>query len=255
MLEEIKTFFGVGNIYEKRIDVIQYSVNTARDLGRLIDHFDKYLLITQKQADYLLFKKAIDLINNKEHLSIKGLHQIISIKHSINKGLSSELKAAFPEIIPIERPIVNITDIQDPNWLSGFTSAEGSFILAIRKSSNSKLGSRVQLIFSLAQHYRDERLIKSLINYLDCGTFSQYKEGVYFKITKFSDICTKIIPFFNKYPIHGVKYKDYLDFVKIKNLMESKFHLTEEGLNIIIEIQSGMNRTRRDHIILRKEND
>jgi hypothetical protein len=37
--------------------------------------------------------------------------------------------------------------------------------------------------------------------------------------------------------------------------MESKFHLTEEGLNIIIEIQSGMNRTRRDHIILRKEND
>jgi len=130
-------------------------------------------------------------------------------------------------------------------------------MVVIRKASNSKLGSRVQLVFSLTQHSRDEHLIKSLINYLDCGTFNQYKEGVYFKVTKFSDISKKIIPFFEKYPIQGVKYKDYLDFIKIKNLVlraasqqENKAHLTEEGLNIIIDIRSGMNRARRDDITL-----
>src|SRR5690606_15047341 len=98
--KKIKTFFRVGNIYEIGADAIQYSVYSATDLVRLIDHFDKYPLITQKQADYLLFKKVVGLINNNKHLTIQGLHQIISIKHSINKGISSELKAAFPEIVP-----------------------------------------------------------------------------------------------------------------------------------------------------------
>ena len=188
------------------------------------------------------------LINNKQHLTIKGLHQIISIKHFINRGISSELKTAFPEIEPTERPVVSITNIQDPSWLSGFASAEGSFIVAIRKSSNSKWGYSVQLIFSLAQHSRDEHLIKSLINYLDCGTFSQYKEGVYFKITKFSDICQKIIPFFDKYPIVGVKALDFSDFCKASKLIKDKAHLTEPGLNTISHIKSGMNRARMDNI-------
>lgn len=96
-----------------------------------------------------------------------------------------------------ERAILvqNGTEIQDPHWFSGFVSAEGSFIVAIRKTSNSKLGYRIQLISSLAQHTRDDLLIISLINYFNCGTTSIYKEGIYFKITKFSDICDKIIPY------------------------------------------------------------
>ena len=56
------------------------------------------------------------------------------------------------------------------------------------------------------------------------------------------------MPFFDKFPIQGVKNKDYLDFIKIKNLVESKAHLTETGLNKIIEIKSGMNRARMDNI-------
>ena len=32
---------------------------------------------------------------NKEHLTIKGLHKIVAIKASMNKGLSDELKVAF----------------------------------------------------------------------------------------------------------------------------------------------------------------
>lgn len=51
----------------------------------------------------------------------EGLHQIISIKSSINRGLSDMLKAAFPEIIPIDRPVVNEVKIKDPNGLAGFS--------------------------------------------------------------------------------------------------------------------------------------
>ena len=41
-----------------------------------------------------------------EHLTMEGLEKIVAIKASLNNGLSAELKAAFPEIIPVPRPSV-----------------------------------------------------------------------------------------------------------------------------------------------------
>lgn len=37
---------------------------------------------------------------------------------------------------------------------------------------------------------------------------------------------------------------DYLDFVKVVELMKSKAHLTKDGLEEIKQIKSGMNRGR-----------
>jgi hypothetical protein len=67
---------------------------------------------------------------------------------------------------------------------------------------------------------------------------------VIFKVTSYSDISEKIIPFFNKYPILGVKLKDFEDFKKVANLMEKRLHLTPEGLDQIKKIKLGMNRKR-----------
>jgi hypothetical protein len=55
----------------------------------------------------------------------------------------------------------------------------------------------------------------------------------------------KIIPFFEKYPIQGEKFLDYLDFVKVIKLMKNKAYLTEEGLDKIRKIKAGMNRGRK----------
>jgi hypothetical protein len=63
-------------------------------------------------------------------------------------------------------------------------------------------------------------------------------------IEKFSDITRIIIPFFIKYPILGVKSQDFSDFVKIADLIRDKEHLTEDGLDKIIKIKSGMNKGR-----------
>lgn len=67
---------------------------------------DKYKLITQKYADYELFKKAHILLKNKEHLTEEGILKFVAIKASINLGLSPELKSAFPNVIPLARPVV-----------------------------------------------------------------------------------------------------------------------------------------------------
>lgn len=63
----------------------------------------------------------------------------------------------------------------------------GSFLIDISKSSAYKLGSNVKLTFQVSQHVRDEQLLKSLIDYLDCGNYLVKRDVGNFVVTKFSD--------------------------------------------------------------------
>jgi len=93
-----------------------FYVNSLKDLIEvIIPFFDKYPLITQKQGDYILFKQAIELMKNKEHLTVEGLTKIVSIKASMNKGLSKKLVTEFSDITPVLRPQVTDQEIKDPN--------------------------------------------------------------------------------------------------------------------------------------------
>jgi sRNA-binding regulator protein Hfq len=127
ILNRIKSYLGVGNVTSRTNGSCVYSVQSIKDLDVLIEHFDKYPLITKKGVDYLLFKKAVNLIKNKEHLTMKGLRKIVSIRASMNWGLPKTIEAAFTNIIKFPRPIVLDCKIKDPNWLAGFTSGEGFF--------------------------------------------------------------------------------------------------------------------------------
>jgi len=65
LVEKIQNYFGVGTISELLDGSTQYQVCSIKYLSIIIDHFDKYPLITQKRADYLLFKKAFEIIQRK----------------------------------------------------------------------------------------------------------------------------------------------------------------------------------------------
>ena len=95
------------------------------------------------------------------------------------------------------------------------------------------IGLRVQLCFQLTQHSKDEELIKSFIKFFDCGAI--YKKGKRFdyKVLKFAYIVNIIIPFFLKFPIEAIKFKDFEDFCRVTELMKNKAHLTQEGLEEI----------------------
>ena len=84
-------------------------------------------------------------------------------------------------------------------------------MVSIRASKTHSLGFQVILIFELTQQSRDKQLIQSFINYFGCGKYyaRANKDVCEFKITKFKYITKKIIPFFKKYPIVGVKAKDF----------------------------------------------
>jgi len=194
----------------------------------------------------VLFKIALGYIQQGLHLTREGLIKIISIKASMNRGLSLILRAAFPEIISVARPLVKNPLIPDPQWVAGFTSGEGCLIVRVRKSSTHRTGFTVELVFQITQHTRDELLLVSLKNYLGCGMYRERIGGLAgdFYVGKLSDLHQKIIPFFSRYPIIGVKAKDFEDLSKVALLMQSKAHLTKEGLEQIQKIKAGMYRGR-----------
>jgi LAGLIDADG endonuclease/NADH-Ubiquinone oxidoreductase (complex I), chain 5 N-terminus len=236
---------GIGSI-KSYLNKVTFAVNSKQDLTKLIIHLEKYPLLTQKAADFILFKKVVDLMNNKIHLSFEGLQQIINIKASMNLGLSDFLKSEFKDFSMVKREIINTENIPNPNWLSGFVTGEGCFDVRIFQQLSNKIGYRVQLRFRISQHEKDLKLMECIRKYLGSGkVYKYYKQpAVVLTIYKFSDITNIIIPFFKLNPLLGIKLLDYLDWCKIANLINKGSHLNFEGLNAIREIKSGMNTGR-----------
>ena len=138
ILEALQKTWGVGKIYKHGQDSFMYRVSSLKNLRVITTHFDNYPLITQKFSDYLLFKQSIDLIQEKLHLTEKGLLTLVGIKSVLNWGLSEKFKETFPNMIPVVRPKVDISEIKDVYWLVGFVEGEGSFMVIIQESKSKK---------------------------------------------------------------------------------------------------------------------
>ena len=178
-------------------------------------------------------------MNIGEHLTQPGILKIINLKASLNRGLPDKLKEEWLNITPANRPTVLSSPIEDKQWLVGFVEGEGSFQIVTQKIKD-KITGRVSLRFTLTQHIRDNILMKSLVEYLGCGRYipTATRKEVYFTVSNQKDINNIIIPLFQKYPLLGSKQQDFLDFVKVSELLKSKAHLTEKGLELINAIKS-----------------
>lgn len=248
LLHQIKDFFGLGEVIDRNDGAFYYKVSQIKDLVVLIKHFDIYPLLTEKRADFELFKQIVEIVSRKEHLSEKGLQKIVNVKASMNfEKLSENLKASFPNTVPVNRPLVEDPVIYDPKWVSGFVDGEGCFTVNVYKRKDTVNGEGVKLVFKLTQDKRNKELLTSLIEVFGCGgIYNQSKTGgvIDFMVTGFSNILEKVIPFFIAHPLQGAKRKELADFIKVAELMKQKAHLTKEGLEQIHIIKNNMNTKR-----------
>ena len=119
-MEEIKKFFKVGSInFKHGPQSIQFRVQSIKELKVIIEHFDKYPLITQKSQDFKMFQKVYSIKKSGQHLTNDGLQKIVALKATMNLGLSEKLQAAFPDVVRVERPLVELSQTIDPHWLAG----------------------------------------------------------------------------------------------------------------------------------------
>lgn len=114
-------------------------------------------------------------------------------------------------------------------------------------------------IFKITLKNKDTAILEGLYyyftNYFPNIYFNKYnsrtnkgisfsKQSVSLSISNIQDIGNIIIPFFDLYPVLGVKKRDYNDFKNIYNIISSEDHLTPEGFCKIKQIRNNMNLKR-----------
>lgn len=265
LLEEIRKTLGVGNVRKNSKNTALLRVDNIKELNIIINHFYKYPLVSSKASDFILFEQCYNLIKKKKHLTQTGFYKILELKYNLNKGITEELKKYFKNLVSKPKPKYKFNCIPNPFLISGFVSGYSTFSISIEKSNN-KIGllRRVRLIFGTCLHIRDKELLIGICNYFNMlklkistntnNKLSLKEKNKYIyetkttcmlQIKKYSDIEEIIIPFFDKYPILGVKSLDFSDFKKVSLIIKNKEHITFEGLNKIIKIVNGMNLNRK----------
>lgn len=250
-LLSIKKYFkDIGNIYTSgNRDIVYYNVSSVKEImEHIIPHFDSFPLVTQKQADYILYKEIVSRMANKEHLTNSGLIKILSLRASLNLGLKEWVADLIKDIEVAPRPKVPALENLQPNWLSGFVSAEGCFSIGLSKNVKLKTGYRAGIRFILTQHNRDIVLINQIRDFFGSGRVisSNRTNSVELWIIDFEAIKLKIVPFFDKFPLIGAKGLEYNDFKKVLDIMDNKLHLTKKGCEEIRMIKENMNTKRND---------
>ena len=81
----IKDFLG-GNIgYRKSQDLYFYGSTSFGSAKNVINYFDKYHLLSSKHVNYLKWRKAYLIIQNKDHLNKDGFEKIIKLKITMDR--------------------------------------------------------------------------------------------------------------------------------------------------------------------------
>ena len=131
----------------------------------------------------------------------------------------------------------------DPWFVTGFSDAEGWFMVTIRENSGSTLGWAVGVAFQISLHVKDKEILKEIESFFDEAGIGSNKVGINkwtFVVASLKDLM-RIVEHFDNYPLLTQKYGDYLLFREVIMLMQGKEHLTREGLEKIVAIKASMN--------------
>ena len=138
----------------------------------------------------------------------------------------------------------------DKKYVVGLTDGEGCFYIVVRNSPAYRAGAMIGLHFHIKMQKADRELLVKVKNTLGCG-------GVYFQnekrlnhtqcyrytVSSNADIITKIIPFFETYPLESYsKLKNFELFRRAAIIVAKGQHLSKKGVDEIRSLKSQMNK-------------
>ena len=139
-------------------------------------------------------------------------------------------------------------NLPHPWFVTGLTDAEGTFVLSFRKSEDYRMGYQVTAIYKIALHKKDYDLLNSIKNYFGVGKITKHGENsIQYLVRSLADLQI-IISHFDKYPLLGEKWGDYMLFKDGVKLIKTKAHLNKEGFNQILSIRAALNLGLSDEL-------
>lgn len=106
------------------------------------------------------------------------------------------------------------------DYIAGFVDGEGCFALKFRRDIRHDRGKRSgikpvyfywDIEFAIMLREDDQEILKKIQNTFDCGKMGNLdKRGaVRYSVNDINDLSNKIVPFFEKYPLHAKKQFDF----------------------------------------------
>lgn len=135
------------------------------------------------------------------------------------------------------------------DYVAGFIDGEGCFVIVISSHKTKKLRRDARVSFQIEVRDDDSEVIKNIQETLGCGhiyhlSYERYgwKPHVKLMVSRINDLTTKIIPFFTRYPLRAKKRHSFKLFCQAVSVIEAKRHLTQEGIDELLQIRSRMNK-------------
>ncbi len=127
----------------------------------------------------------------------------------------------------------------DTQWIVGFVDGEGCFYVGI----NYPRGYRQILPeFRIVQHQKDEALLYRIKNFFGCGSVTRNHGDRKEIRVRGKENLTKVVNFFEQYPLQTRKKKDFEKFAEIILIINENKHTTDKGFKRILKLKSKMNR-------------
>ena len=129
-----------------------------------------------------------------------------------------------------------------PNWITGFTDAEGCFTVILTKKSTLKW--RIIVSFEINLHSKDILILNSIKDFFGVGSVTTRvdKNLSVYRVTKLDDLVKVIIPHFTHYPLITHKHSDFVLWSKVVELMVTKKHLTDFGFKTVLSYYASINK-------------
>ena len=141
-------------------------------------------------------------------------------------------------------------------WVVGFVDGEGCFSVPLFRNRTCRSGWQVQPEFSVVQSGRSVEVLYLLEQFFGCGSVvkngrhDNHRSDLYrFGVKSRGDLLQHIVPFFKVNPLRTAKQEDFAKFCEVLSLMESRRHLSTDGLREIALIVQTMNRRQQSRYL------
>ena len=136
-------------------------------------------------------------------------------------------------------------------WIVGFVDGEGCFSCPIQRNSVMRIGWQLQPMFAVVQGERSAHVLELIRDYFGCGKIylnrrhDNHREDLFvYQVYRLADLLHTVIPFFEANPLRTAKADEFRKFATIVRLMETRSHLTGDGLVEIAKIAQTMNHRK-----------
>jgi hypothetical protein len=149
------------------------------------------------------------------------------------------LLSSKPLLISSDNSQAKMTDYEFNQWFTGFADGESNFYIAIQKTV-------ISFRFGIKLHIDDKEALEFIKYRLNCGNIFTHPDlrSASFELNNISDIKTILIPLFDKFPLNGVKYLDYLAFKKAIDIKFDESISKSKKLELITALKDSMNTKR-----------